>query len=279
MAEGHTIVRWAGWLQPLVGERLERVELPQRYTDRAAALAGQYVARIETKGKHLLLHLSGGDTIHCHAMMYGSWQVGKPGMELRKEGRFVRVRLRTAEHEAVFFHGPVAELLTPDELAEHETLKALGPDIMSPDFDRDEAWRRLQEAGHREIGDTVLDQRIIAGIGNVYKAEGLFLAGIHPQRRTDNVSRDEVEGLWDVLVPLMQDGVTNAPPIVTVPQELQEQGELNWVYRRRYKPCFRCEEKVQMVRQGEHERTTYFCPVCQPPDESAPVQPSLPELD
>ena len=106
MAEGHTLVRWAGWLKPLVGEPLEKVELPRRFADRAAGLVGQHVARIETKGKHLLLHLSGGDTIHCHAMMYGSWQVGKPGMKLRKEERVVRVRMRTATREAVFFHGP-----------------------------------------------------------------------------------------------------------------------------------------------------------------------------
>ncbi len=279
MAEGHTLVRWAGWLKPLVGEPLEKVELPRRFADRAAGLVGQHVARIETKGKHLLLHLSGGDTIHCHAMMYGSWQVGKPGMKLRKEERVVRVRMRTATREAVFFHGPVAELLTPEELADHETLNALGPDIMGPDFDRDEAWRRLQEAGDREIGDAILDQRIVAGIGNVYKAEGLFLAGIHPQRAARDVSREEIEQLWDVLIPLMKDGVTNAPPIVTVPDEIQGQGELNWVYRRRYKPCLRCEAKVQMVRQGEHSRTTYFCPVCQPADSDTPVQPSLPELE
>jgi formamidopyrimidine-DNA glycosylase len=212
-------------------------------------------------------------------MMYGSWQVGKPGMKLRKEERFVRVRLRTAAREAVFFHGPVAELLTPEELAEHEKLSALGPDIMNPDFDRDEAWRRLQEAGNREIGDAILDQRIVAGIGNVYKAEGLFLAGIHPQRAARGVSREETERLWDALIPLMRDGVTNAPPIVTVPDEIQEQGELNWVYRRRYKACLRCEAKVQMVRQGEHKRTTYFCPVCQSADSDTPVQPSLPELE
>lgn len=279
MAEGHTVIRWAGWLKPLVGQQLEAVELSGRYAERARALTGQHVGRIQTRGKHLLLHLSGGETIHCHAMMYGSWQVGRPGMKLRKDKRFVRVRLRTAEQEAVFFHGPVAELLTPDELANHQTLNALGPDIMAPDFDRDEAWRRLQEAGPREVGDAILDQRIIAGIGNVYKAEGLFLAAIHPQRLTSGLSREEVERLWHAVIPLMQDGVTNAPPIVTVPPELQEQGELNWVYRRRYKPCLRCEAKVQMIRQGEPKRATYFCGVCQPPDGSMPVQPSLPELD
>jgi formamidopyrimidine-DNA glycosylase len=231
MAEGHTVVRWAGWLKPLVGEPLELIELPRRWAEQAEALAGQHVASIETRGKHLLLHLSGGDTIHCHAMMYGSWQV------------------------------------------------ALGPDIMSPGFDRDEAWRRLQAAGAREIGDAILDQRLIAGIGNVYKAEGLFLAGIHPQRTARDVPRHEVERLWDVLIPLMNHGVANAPPIVTVPEDLQEQGEMNWVYRRRYKPCLRCEAKVGMVRQGEHNRTTYFCPVCQPGDSGTPVQPSLPELN
>lgn len=263
MAEGHTVIRWARRLKPLVGQVLESVEMRGRWADRGWLLAGQHVTRIETRGKHLLFHLSDGQTIHCHALMYGSWQVGRPGMALRKEERYVRLRLRTARHEVVFFHGPVVEVLTDEELAKHKVLKALGPDILSRSFDRDEAWRRLQLKRAREIGDALIDQNNVAGIGNIYKSEGLFLAGIDPRRPARDVPREKIERLWDKLIPLMWEGV-NAPRFVTtLPLELQDGHERNWVYLRKGKPCFRCKTPIEMIRQGTWRRTSYFCPQCQ----------------
>lgn len=96
-----------------------QADLPRRWADRAATLPGQHLREIQTHGKHLLLHLSEGLSVHCHAMMYGSWQFGKPLMKLRKPEKYVRLRLRTANHEAVFFNGPVVELLTAQELQTH----------------------------------------------------------------------------------------------------------------------------------------------------------------
>src|SRR3712207_3850569 len=106
MAEGHAVVRWARALQPLVGEPLLDVTLPRRWGDRGTALRGARITAIETRGKHLLLRLSNGETLHTHAMQYGSWQVGTPGMTLRKDAKYVRLRLVTPTHEAVFYHGP-----------------------------------------------------------------------------------------------------------------------------------------------------------------------------
>jgi DNA-formamidopyrimidine glycosylase len=279
MAEGHTLIRWAGWLKPLIGQHLDAVQLPRRFAGRAEALVGEHVTAIETRGKHLLVHLSGGETIHCHAMMYGSWQVGRPGMALTKAERQVRVRLRTAEHEAVFYNGPVTELLTPEELATHERLRALGPDIMSSEFDRDEAWRRIQHDRAREVGDAVLDQTIVAGIGNVYKSEGLFLAGINPHEPTGRVNREEIETLWKETIPLMWYGVDHAPPIVTLPEELRSETERNWVYQRSRRPCFRCDDTIRMTRQGEHKRSSFHCPTCQPLRTPKAKQTQLPGLD
>lgn len=179
MAEGHSILRWARSLRPLLGQPLVRVDLPKRWADRMAGLPDQHLREIQTHGKHLLLHLPEGLSLHCHAMMYGSWQFGRPAMKLRKPEENVRLRLRTANHEAVFFNGPVVELLTAEELQAHKRLTALGPDILRPDFDREEAWKRLRRTEERPAGDALPDQGIVAGIGNMLNPRGCsWLASI-----------------------------------------------------------------------------------------------------
>lgn len=263
MAEGHLVVRWAIRLRSLVGEPLDSVHLPSRYADRAWLLKGQSITAVDTHGKHLLIRLSDDQTIHCHALMYGSWQIGKRGMALRKDESRIRLRLLTPRHDAVFFNGPVVEILTEEELAGHRVLKALGPDIMGPGFDRDRVWKRAQAAADRELGDLVLDQEIIAGVGNIYKSEGLFLAGMDPLKRAKDLSRKELESVWEVLIPLMWKGARSNGPITTLPRNLQEGRVRNWVYRRSGKPCFRCGETIKTIRQGRLPRTTYFCPKCQ----------------
>jgi DNA-formamidopyrimidine glycosylase len=263
MAEGHAVLRWARSLLPLVGEPLVAVDAPARWRERARRLVGSRVARVETRGKHLIVHVSTGEAIHCHAMQYGSWQVGEAGMRLRGEERRVRLRLRTPAHEAVFFHGPVMEILAPDELASHPALAALGPDLLADRFDRDEAWRRARGAGDRAIGDVVLDQRVVSGIGNIYKSEGLFLARIDPRRPAADVAREELERVWDALIPLMLEGARHHGPTTTLPPAMREDGARHWVYRRRGRPCHRCGTPIEMVRQGELRRATYHCPRCQ----------------
>ncbi len=263
MAEGHSILRWARALRPLLGQRLLKVDLPRRWADRAVGLPGQHIREIRTHGKHLLLHLSEGLTFHCHAMMYGSWQFGKPAMKLRKPEKNVRLRLRTATHEAVFFNGPVVELLTAEELRTHKRLTSLGPDILHPDFDRDQAWERLRTAEERPIGDAILDQRIVAGVGNIFKSEGLFLAGLDPQTAVELIERTEVERLWDRLIPIMLENSRRSGPVVTLHRVLRRGGERFWAYRRTGRPCFRCNSMIQMVRQGELRRATYYCGSCQ----------------
>lgn len=263
MAEGHSILRWARALRPLVGQPLTDVGVPKRWSERATVLAGQHLSGISTHGKHLLLHLSEGLTIHCHAMMYGSWQFGRPDMQLRKPEDRVRLRLLTEERQAVFFNGPVVELLTPEELRAHERLSALGPDLLQPDFDRDEVWRRLLRSRDRAIGDAILDQRIVAGIGNIFKSEGLFLAAIDPRVPLRELDRSRVERLWDRLIPVMLDNARRSGPIMTLDPALRRGGERYWVYRRRGRRCFRCQGGVEMRRQGEHQRSTYFCASCQ----------------
>ena len=263
MAEGHLVARWAQRLRSLVGQPLQVVELSARWADRSHGLVGQHLTQVTTHGKHLLLGLSGGATIHCHAMMFGSWQIGKPGMSLRKPARQVRLRLRTRWREAVFFNGPVVELLTPAELAGHPRLNALGPDILAAEFDCDEAWRRLQTNPSREIADAILDQTVVAGIGNIYKSEGLFLAGLDPYAAVGALARSHIEHLWDILVPLMRQGM-RAGRIRTRPKAKVGKDARHWVYQRRGQRCFRCSAKIVRTVQGAMRRATFSCPICQP---------------
>jgi endonuclease-8 len=265
MAEGHAVARWGDALRQLVAERVTSIEVPPRWRERADHIRGALLTRIETHGKHLVLHFSSDLVVHTHAMQYGSWQIGPIGHVLRKEARFARLRLTTERHEAVFFHGPVMEVLSLDELAVHERFQSLGPDLLHDDFSAAEILAAMERQGQREIGDAVLDQRIVAGIGNIYKSEGLFLAAIHPRRPAASVTAAELDTFFAELIPLMQDGRFKYGITVTLPSDLQlEPWMRNWVYRRRGQPCFVCATPIEMFRQGEFQRTTYFCPHCQP---------------
>jgi len=263
MAEGHSIVRWAIALRSLEKQDLLAVDLPKRWEEHKARILGHSITRIETRGKHLLLHLSSGWTLHTHAMMYGSWEFGPPGMTLQKPEKNVRLRLRTGQREAVFYNGPIVEVLSPDELSAHPALMALGPDVLSPTFDREEAWRRIQRAGDREIGDVLIDQTIVCGPGNIFKSESLFLAGIDPRRPATSLSREDVEGIWEKLVPMMKRASTSSGPIKTLPSHLATERDRTWVYARSSRPCFVCGTTIRMSRQGDLKRTTFSCEKCQ----------------
>ena len=265
MAEGHAVARWADALQQLIGESVREVVVPPRWRERAEQLRGAVVTRVHAHGKHLVLHFSSDWVIHTHAMQYGSWQVGPIGQPLRKEARYARLRLTTDRLEALFYHGPVMEVLSPDELATHERYGSLGPDLLHDGFAPTSIRESLRAQGAREIGDAVLDQRIVAGIGNIYKSEGLFLAAIHPARRADSVTPHELRVFFDELIPLMQAGRREYGMTITLPAELRfEPWMRNWVYRRRGQPCFVCGSPIEMMRQGDFQRTTYFCSRCQP---------------
>jgi endonuclease VIII len=278
MPEGHSVVRWARALVPLIGEPLETLDAPKKwqaltqqmlFRSNANKDSPLSLVRIYTHGKHLFLHLSDGRAIHCHGMMYGSWQVGKSGMPLRKDESRVRLRLRSAKNEAVFFNGPVVEFLTPEELKHHKTVRALGPDILHINFDRTEVFRRLQLKKNlkRPIGEAILDQTILAGIGNIFKSEGLFLARIDPRRPVSDFSRKEFDHLWNTIFPIMQAAVRSRGAVLTLPANLRRgktgRGARNFVYFRTAKPCYFCSTPIVRIVQGEMERSTYFCPRCQ----------------
>ena len=271
MAEGHAVIRWARRLAPVVGEPLTHVTMPKRWKDRPQGLVGQRLLEPITRGKHLLLPLSGGETLHCHGAQYGSWQVGERPMELRKPAKHVRLRLDTADHEAVFYHGPTVELLTPEELAVHERLNGLGPDVMAPTlghtpggtFDRAEAARRVRQRGEAPIKPTLLSQKVVAGIGNIFASEGLFVARVDPRRPAESVTDEELGALWDAVHPMMWAGTERWGRTQTTPPEMQAEGKGRWVYQRKGKPCWVCGTPVELVRMPPYDRATYLCPTCQ----------------
>jgi formamidopyrimidine-DNA glycosylase len=264
MAEGHAVARWGDALRKLVGERVDAIHVPPRWRERANNIVGAELTLVQTHGKHLVLHFSSGWVVHTHAMQYGSWQVGPLGQNPRKEARFARLRLTTSVSEVLFYHGPVMEVLSLEEMAAHERFTGLGPDLLHDGFPVAAVLAAVKLQGDREIGDVVLDQRIVSGIGNIYKSEGLFLAAVDPRRPARTITVSELNVFFEELIPLMQAGRYVYGMTVTLPADLQlEPWMRNWVYRRRGHPCFVCAMPIQMVRQGEFQRTTYFCTHCQ----------------
>ncbi len=255
MPEGDTIELAARRLAPLAGRPLA-VQTPHPRHARARIaerLAGARLERIEARGKHLLLGFSNGLTLHSHLRMSGRWDVYRPGQRWgRSPGRAWLV-LRTEEHEAVLFDGPVMELLTPAELSLHPVLRRLGQDLIDDDLDVERVLRELRGAApERELGDALLDQRLLAGIGNVWKSEALHAERLNPFRPLREVSDGELRAV-----------VERAAASLRAQVDRGHGRRPRAVYGRTGRPCPRCGEPIASRVQGDDGRTTYWCPGCQ----------------
>jgi endonuclease-8 len=231
-------------------------------------LAGRTVTEVASRGKHLLMRFDDGRTLHTHYRMDGSWHLYGTG-EPRRGGpeHEVRVLLETDETVAVGFRLPVVELLAPG--GEAEAVGHLGPDLLGPDWDAAEAVRRLRERPGRAIGPALLDQRNLAGIGNLYKAESLFLRGVSPWTAVADVP--DLAALVTLARRLMLANRDHPQQVTT--GDLRP-GRGQWVFERARKPCRRCGTPVRVAEQGEPDhperaRLTYWCPHCQPGPEAA----------
>ncbi len=260
MPEGDTIFRAARTLekvlsgQVVTGARSAVPAIP------AAQLSGCTVARVEARGKNLLIHFDDGRVLHTHMRMTGSWHVYRPGERWQRPARQARVVLETERFVAVCFSAPVVALLSAAELARHPSLSRLGPDPLSPSFDRLEARRRLRELGERPVGEALLRQSALAGVGNVYKSEALFLCATDPFRLVRDFSDPELDRLIAKARELLSANVGGGPR-TTRPSLTRER---TWVYGRSGKPCRRCGTPIRMRRQGPEARSTYWCATCQP---------------
>jgi endonuclease VIII len=257
--EGDTVWRTAHRLhRALAGRTLTGTDLrvPQHAT---VDLTGEVVHEVVARGKHLLHRIGDETTLHTHLKMEGAWHVYRPDSRWRRPGFAARVVLRTEPWVAVGFDlGAVDVVRRADELG---LVGHLGPDLLGADWDADEAVRRLRADPDRAIGDALLDQRNLAGLGNLYRSEVCFLSGVHPHRAVRDVGD----------LPAM---VARAHALLVANRDRAEQattgdtrrGRRTWVYRRAGEPCRRCGTPVRAAEQGEagRERQTFWCPRCQP---------------
>jgi endonuclease-8 len=266
MPEGDTIYRTADVLRSvLVGRTVTAARAQPRPGLRRVPdlgrLAGTSVTSVESRGKHLLIGFDNGMTLRTHMRMTGSWHRYRPGEPWRRPAREATVVLETPESVAVCFNAPVAELLTDAALGRHRSLAALGPDLLAPDFDADAAVRRLRDRPDTQLGDALLDQRAIAGIGNVYKSEACFVARLDPWAPVAAFDGAELEAVLRTARDLMRANLRGGARVTT---RNQARGRGLWVYGRAGRTCRRCGTLIRSAPQGELPRLTYWCPRCQP---------------
>ncbi|HEX7195523.1 MAG TPA: DNA-formamidopyrimidine glycosylase family protein [Candidatus Limnocylindria bacterium] len=265
MPEGDTIFRTADVLRAaLVGRRITAARAQARPGLRRvpdlSRLAGATVTSVEARGKHLLMGFDNGLTLRSHLRMSGSWHRYRPGESWRRPAYQASAILETAESVAVAFNTPVVELLTETDLRRSRPLRELGPDLLGAKFDTDEAVRRLMGSGTEELGNALLDQRLVAGIGNVYKSEVAFLERLDPWVPVEHIDEGDLRGALLTARRLLQANVRGGARVTT---GRTARGEGLWVYGRAGRPCRRCGTIVRSARQGELARLTYWCPRCQ----------------
>ncbi|MET7928228.1 DNA-formamidopyrimidine glycosylase family protein [Streptomyces sp. NPDC005349] len=261
MPEGDTVLQTARRLHTaLAGQVLIRSDLrvPRFAT---ADLTGRTVLDVTPRGKHLLTRIEGGLTLHSHLRMDGSWKVYAPGERWTGgPGHQIRAVLGNATRTAVGYRLPVLELLrTADE---NKVVGHLGPDLLGPDWDAGTALRNLLRDPARPLGEALLDQRNLAGIGNVYKSELCFLLQVTPWLPVGGLPAETAARLPELAKKLLE---ANRDRPARVTTGSGRPGQRLYVYGRAPRPCLRCRTPIRVADQGDgsRERPTYWCPSCQ----------------
>lgn len=258
MPEGDTIHRAANRMRPaLEGHRLVRFEAARLTGGRPTI--GERIESVEARGKHLLIGFDGGLVLRTHMKMTGSWHLYREGERWRKGAHLARAVVGAdSGWVAVCFQAPVVETFHRDA-REPDALAGLGPDLTVEEPDLDGVLARLPHLvdSRTEIADALLDQRIAAGIGNVYKSEVLFLHRIDPFTPVADIDPSRLRSVYETAHQLLRANLHTA-------RRVTYRGGTG-VYGRRNQPCLRCGSIVRMRRQGPMARSTYWCPVCQAP--------------
>ncbi|HEY0786367.1 MAG TPA: DNA-formamidopyrimidine glycosylase family protein [Acidobacteriaceae bacterium] len=281
MPEGDTIFRAARALgQALTGKVVTSFEtaLAQLASvDDNQPIAGRSIDRIEARGKWLLIYFSGDLILATHMLMSGSWHIYRTGERWRAPARAMRAVLRTADFEAVAFNVPLAKFFTARTLARNSAIPALGPDLLGASFAAEDARPRILARGDDEIANVLLNQRVMAGLGNVYKVEVCFLCGIHPFRKVSTLTPAELDCVLHQSRRLILQNVqeSSGDQILTYTGARRTTGRADhgarlWAYGRQGEPCRRCGAAILMRKQGPDARSTYWCPQCQPADSPVP---------
>jgi endonuclease-8 len=256
MPEGDTIHYAANRIRPILEGQVPELRTPHprlrgdRWPER---LDGRAVTAVDAHGKHLFVHFDGDLVIHSHLRMTGSWGTYRAGQRWRRAPRRAWLVMSAQERDVVQFDGPVLELMTESRSRFDQRIAGLGPDIIAEAFDEARFLRRLREEDPtRPIGDVLLQQQVVAGIGNLWKAEGCWAAQIDPWRPAGRVSDDEALAIVRELRPRMQQSALDGM-----------QDKFRVVYGQKGRPCPRCATPIAERGQWEDNRATYWCPGCQ----------------
>jgi endonuclease-8 len=257
MPEGDTIHYAAARIRAVLAERVPDEILtphPRHALDRwPQRLAGRAVRAVDAHGKHLFVRFEGELTLHSHLRMTGAWSVARRGQRWRRAARRAWLIVRSGEWEVVEFDGPVLELMRDSRTRFDRQLATLGPDILGESFDLECFLTRLRTGDQtRAIGDALLDQQLVAGIGNVWKSETCFAVGVDPWRALERVRDEEASALATFAREGMQVSAREGPR--ARPRE---------VYKRAGLPCVRCGAPIRQRGQGENNRLTFWCSGCQ----------------
>ncbi len=281
MPEGDTIFRTARSLsraltgRPITGFRSNYPLLTRFHED--TPLTGQQVEQVESRGKWLLMHFSGGGILVTHMLMSGSWHIYRPGEPWLKPRDHMRIVIETSVCQAVGFRVPVAQMYTARSLARDRRIPQPAADVLSATFDSAGAMERVRACGSEEVGDVLLHQEVLAGVGNVFKSEVCFVTGVNPFCLVRNLRDDQLDALMQASQRLVKANVLedSGDTIVTYRGQQRrtthasDPGASLWVYGRRGEPCRRCGEPVRRRVQGPEARVTFWCQACQPmPDGS-----------
>jgi endonuclease-8 len=277
--EGDTIYRAARAMQTVLGGKtvtgfdtgLAKLASVHENT----SLVGRIVEKVESRGKWLLIFFSGDLILTTHMLMSGSWHLYRAGEKWRMGRDHMRAVIRTPDWEAVAFNVPIAEFYTTRSIERNSQIPKLGPDVLSPDFTVANGIERLREysALHpdTEIAVVLLNQRVLAGLGNVYKSEVAFASGVNPFRAMQTITPKEMETMVDIAQRYMKANVLDGSGdgIVTYSgnrrtTHANNREERLWVHGRQGQECRRCGALIMMRKQGGQARSTYWCPECQP---------------
>jgi endonuclease VIII len=286
MPEGDTIFRAARTLhRALAGKMVTSFETVLPKLERVnvdTPIVGRTIESVSCEGKWMRMQFSGGLLLLTHMLMSGSWHIYRPGEKWKRNRDEMRVAVATADFVAVGFKIPVAEFHTEDSLRRRPVFRSLGPSVLAADFDAETAAARLRASGSMEIGQALLSQSLIAGLGNVYKSEVCFACGVNPFRRVASLSEEELRCLIATaqrflaanVTEVSGDGIRTYMGMRRTTGRSKEEDRL-WVYRRRGEPCRRCGHPILSRKQGEDARVTFWCARCQPSEPVAKTAAAL----
>jgi len=279
MPEGDTIYRTARTLQKVLGGKVvtafETGLAKLAAVNDESPIVGRTVERVEARGKWCLIFFSGDLILVTHMLMSGSWHIYKAGEKWWQPRSRMRVVITCGDYQAVAFNVPIAEFHTARSLERSSQVPKLGPDVLSEGFSVEHGVQALREraASHPEdeVGVVLLNQRVMAGLGNVYKSEVAFAARVNPFRAMRTITEREMEALVEVARKYMTanvaEGTSEQMVTYTGPRRTtraMDHGARMWVYRRQGEECRRCGAAIMMRKQGVQVRSTYWCPSCQP---------------